>query len=177
MSSDKPSTWRELASATGKSLPTIYRWKKWGLEELRQFDDTFDVEEVLQWAKKIKRKNLNKNRQKMDFQARELDEPAKKQNEDFDNELEEEAKWSNEYRKYKAIKERIGVEKLQGQLVDRTEMETLFADRAREVKKQLLSLGKRLAPRLEGLPPREIETEITKETTRICLNYSRDINL
>jgi len=113
----------------------------------------------------------------MDFQTRDFEKPKEAKGDDFDKELEAEKDWSNVYRKYKAIKETISVKKLKGELVDREDMEKMFADRVREVKKQLISLGKRLAPRLEGLAPREIETEITQETVRICRNYSRDINL
>jgi hypothetical protein len=43
------------------------------------------------------------------------------------------------------------------------------------VKQSILSLGRRLAPRLLGMNAREIENEIGKETRRICLDYSREI--
>lgn len=171
----KIKTYQELALAAGVSVQTIYRWRKWGLDRLKDSEGFWKPSEVLEWAAKKKKTRIKQKRPATEFQQRDIEKAPIETTEEED--IEEEKDWSNVYRKAKAEKETILVEQLKGELISRSDMETMFSDRAREVKKQLVSLGKRLAPRLEGLQPREIETEITKETIRICNNYSRSINL
>ena len=180
-----PSTYMELARLLGVSKSCVYNWKKKGLGEIRHDDGRFDPGEVQAWVETKKKEKLAKSRPSMDMRhnnqhdlKREKVEAGKKDPVGLDHEpldIEDERDWSNLYRKMKALKETIVVRQLQGEVVNRREVEEMFADRARSVKQTIMSLGRRLAPRLVGMNAREIETEITKETRKICQDYSRPI--
>jgi hypothetical protein len=183
-----PKTVKALSEVLGVSQSTIYKWKQAGLEEVRGSDGRFDPGDVRVWVKAKKKERMSKRRPPMeikeDNQQRirsEKTELARESQglgstkESEDQDLEEEKDWSNEYRKARAQRETLTVSKLKKELISRQVVEDMFADRAREVKQSILSLGRRLAPRLLGMNAREIENEIGKETRRICLDYSREI--
>ena len=186
--SDYPKTFMELAKVLGISKSSVYKWKQEGLEDLRGSDGRFDPGEVRIWVKTKKKERMAKRRPQMEIKEdnqqrirREKTELARESQglgstqEPEDQDLEEEKDWSNEYRKARAQRETLTVSKLKKELISRQVVEDMFADRAREVKQSILSLGRRLAPRLLGMNAREIENEIGKETRRICLDYSREI--
>tara|TARA_R100000951_G_scaffold111706_1_gene111057 strand:+ start:19 stop:588 length:570 start_codon:yes stop_codon:yes gene_type:complete len=182
---DYPKTFADLAKAVGVSKSCVYQWKQKGLEELRGEDGRFDPGEVRIWIKTKKKQRMAKNRPPMeikeDNQQRlrvekvEASRGGGVQTTSPDLDLEEEKDWSNEYRKARAIRENLTVKQLQEELINRKDVEEMFAARAREVRQTVLSLGRRLAPRLVGMNAREIESEINQETRRICLSYSREV--
>ena len=185
---DYPKTFMELARALGVSKSCVYKWKQKGLDEIRGEDGRFDPGEVRIWVKTKKKERESKRRPPMEMEE---DNQQQIQSEKFeasrdalatvditgadDQDIEEEKDWSNEYRKARAQRENLTVKQLKGEVVNRREVEEMVADRASEVKQSILSLGRRLAPRLVGMNAREIETEIGLETRRICQEYSRPI--
>ncbi|HIO66053.1 MAG TPA: hypothetical protein EYN40_05090 [Planctomycetes bacterium] len=177
----RPKTLTALAAALGVYRTTPYKWGADALEELRGPDGAFDVEEVRAWAAARKVARRRKSRPPMSMRVNETHDAAKAKTDtagELDQgQLEGERDWSNVYRRARAIRETLSVKQLQDQVIDRGQVDEMFAERVREVKQALMSIGRRLAPRLVGLEPREIEVVITKEARRICQNYARPIQL
>ena len=134
----------ELARKLGIAKSTIYRWRAdgWGIDDL--FDDGWDVEEVREWSKDMKRARRAVLRPPLDASLDEGEEDSRD--------------YGALYRKFKALKEGLNLRQLQGSLVEKAEVETMMAMRISELTTALDSLAAQLAPRLAPLP-RESEIQ------------------
>ena len=134
----------ELAQRLGIARSTVYRWRtqEWGIDDLN--DGTgWDVEEVREWSKDMKRARRSVLRPSLDGNNAETSEDARD--------------YQAMYRKFKALKEGISLKQIQGSLIDRREVETMLAMRISELTTALDSLAAQLAPRLA---PMTRESEI-----------------
>lgn len=77
------------------------------------------------------------------------------------------------WREARAGKETVALRKLQGELIEKAEVERLLVERALAFKKSLTSLGRRLAPLVAGMDVREAAARIDDEARAILVAYSR----
>ena len=151
----------ELAKALDVDFSTAFRWKSAGVPI--EPDGGFDVEKVDAWRKERVSNARRRGPPAMEWKERETA-PASG----------EDKRWTNEYRKAKALKEVMLLQELRGQLIETEKVEQFLVSRALELRKSLLGLGRRLAPVLVGRTTREIQAEVDAATTRILEEYSRE---
>lgn len=72
-------------------------------------------------------------------------------------------------------REQLLIQKLKGEVIERTVVENEFASRIFELRTSLLGLKKSLAPLLVGLTEREIEEHIDREARYILMQYARKL--
>lgn len=153
----------ELAKALDVDFSTAFRWKSAGVPV--EPDGGFDVDKVDAWRKERVSNARRRGPPAMEFKERESV-PASSGGDD--------KRWTNEYRKAKALKEVMLLQELRGQLIETEKVESFLVARALELRKSLLGLGRRLAPVLVGRTTREIQAEVDAATSRILEEYSRE---
>jgi phage terminase Nu1 subunit (DNA packaging protein) len=80
--------------------------------------------------------------------------------------------WLEEYRKQKAKIARLELRRLRGDLVPAGEAEAVIVEAVTAAKNAFLSAPRKLAARLYGLDPREIESAISEEIREILTRLS-----
>lgn len=126
---------------------TISHWKRQGLDaEVKR--GVYDLKKVFDW--------WLEHRVVQDKDAK-----AKKD------------KWEAELKEAKAQLEKLKLERERGELIPRVEIAKLWAARVHEVKTGLLSLVRKLPPRLEGLTKREMAAVIEDEIYALLELYAR----
>jgi phage terminase Nu1 subunit (DNA packaging protein) len=80
--------------------------------------------------------------------------------------------WQTEYRKLKALQERVHLDNLQSSVVDREHVRRWLTAIGTEVKKHLLAMSRRLSPQLAGLPAREIQVILDEDAQTLLRRIS-----
>ena len=137
----------QLAAFFGVAPNTISKWKKEGMDaEVSR--GRYDLKQAFDW--------WMTNRVAPDEDAK-----AKKD------------RWEAELKEAKAQLERLKLEREKGELLPRADIAQLWAARVHEVKTGLLSLMRKLPPRLEGLSKREMAAVIEDEIYALLERYAR----
>lgn len=143
------STQEALAELLGVTRHTIIRWKKDGMPV--EIEGGYDPIKVLEWN--------------VDLSA------------DSEIELNHKMKWDIEYRKFRAKLAELQYEQDAGKLIEVDLVKDLLINRAVEIKKSLLSRGRRLSPRLAHKSSEEIIEILDEDTEEILRIYSRPSDL
>lgn len=88
----------------------------------------------------------------------------------FDD-LNSQDRWSDEYRKNKALLEEIKLKEKQGQLISRQEIKKSFINMMFNIKTSFLLIPKTVSHQLEGLGAREIEAILKTKIEEICMLF------
>lgn len=148
----------ELAKALGVSLGTIYNWTKKGMPE--QPGNTYNVEEVQTWRRSL-RKDPNRLEPRVDVTD----------NGSTDNGVpilhDDLRKWSIEYRKAKAIRETLEVQKMRGILVKKEDVSLHQGQMFSALRRRFMAMGRRLGPELAEQDARKITAGIDAEVAAI----------
>lgn len=173
-------TLTDLAIALQVSQNTVTRWRNNWSGFPKQKKGGWDPEEVRAWhlaslgeRADIKRKNMKKAGRAGGRPVGPDREVPKFEDVESLRLADDEAKWKAAYRKAKAMREMLELQKARGAVVDRDEVESMFAARVHEITSRLDALGRTLAPQLEGLSPREIEARINEHTRAIRIHFAR----
>lgn len=138
---------KQVAEFFGVAPNTISHWKRQGLDaEVKR--GVYDLKKVFDW--------WLGHRVVQDEDAK-----AKKD------------KWEAELKEARAQLEKLKLERERGELIPRAEIAKLWAARVHEVKTGLLSLVRKLPPRLEGLTKQEMAAVIEDEIYTLLERYAR----
>lgn len=172
-----------LANALQVSTGTLSRWRSQWAGFPKKKRGGWDAEEVRAWHTEAvreradrKRANNSKTRLKQTRTGRPHGpDPEIAPFEDVEplRVADEEAKWRAAYRKAKAEREMLELQKARGEVVDRGEVEDMFSSRVHEITARLDAMGRTLAPQLEGLTAREIEARINEHSRGIRIHFAR----
>lgn len=157
-----------LSEKLGVSKATVYRWREWGLMDLFDAEKGgFDVDEVRDWARLVKRERRRIMRPPLDLEEEDLagDIPSDSTNVDY----------GQLYRRGKAALVHIQVQKLRNSLIDRSEVEDMLTTRVAEITAGLENLASSLAPILAPLTdPSEIQSKLRTAFHRLRDHYARE---
>jgi hypothetical protein len=169
------------ASALGVSVNTLGKWRKWdGFPP--KTEEGWDEEAIRAWypgAIKARRKVKQRNNARAATLAAKKDTKPKAGEAGFDDfesaqkSSDEEKRWSAAYRKAKAMREMLELQRIRGEMVPRQDVERMFANRVFEVTARLEAMPKTLAPQLEGLTPLEIASKIAEHVRSIREHFAR----
>ncbi|MCC6672173.1 MAG: hypothetical protein IT458_14015 [Planctomycetes bacterium] len=151
----------ELAEALEVDVATVYRWRAAGMPQAE--GGGFDPEQVAAWNR-TRVSAANRRGPPALLPSEAVAEAASA----------EDRRWATEYRKAKALREVMLLQELRGQLIEVDRVEQLLVARALELRKNLLGLGRRLAPVLVGKPIREIQATVDDAITGILEHYARE---
>jgi len=76
------------------------------------------------------------------------------------------------YRRIKREREELKLRQERGELIERTEVERMLAQRVTVLKRRLLALADQLPPQLEGLEPRQMKAIIKQRVEDMILEYA-----
>ena len=161
-----------LAEKLGVHRSTVYRWaNSWGLMDLFDKDQGgFDVEEVRQWSKLMKRERRRVMRPPLDFDEDDIPEEVTGgpgTNVDY----------QQMYRRGKAALVHLQVRKMQESLIDREEVEKMLTTRVAEISTMLESLTHQLPPILAPLTREsEIQSALRKAFHQLRDHFARENN-
>lgn len=140
------STQEEVARALGVSTRTVQYWCRDGMPV--KPDGKYDLLEVQAWR-------LTKNNKTSESDK------TKEQ-------------WESKYREYKALLAEIEYKKINGELLDKNEVEEGRVKRIMEVKRKLLGLPKKVAPQLVGLEIHKIEAILDLRIKEVINDFARN---
>ena len=140
-------TQSDVAKALKVSVRTVQHWVRDGLPRTR--DNFYNLIEVQAWRQARNEKGLRRS---------EL------------NEHKEE--WDGKYREYRAKLQLLELEKAQGGLINRDEVETGWAARAYTLKQLLLALPNAVAPLCAHKDAREIQVIIRDKVYEVINEYA-----
>lgn len=140
-------TGSELAMCFGTSHASVSQFKKAGMPHK---NGKYNLPACLQWRI-----------------ARAGGGGESKENESKDGE------WLEEYRKQKAKIARLELRRLRGDLVPAGDAELVIREAVGAAKASFLAMPRKLAARLVGKEPREIEAEMTDEIREILMRLSK----
>jgi len=138
----------DLAELMGVTRRTIIRWKQEGMPVDQ--DGNYDPIKIMAWKNDL------------------FDDEQ-----DGETVISEKSKWDIEFRKYKALLAEAAYKKEISELVPKDIIENLLVDRAVELKKSLLSRGRRLAMKLANKDAGECQTIIEADILETLKIYSR----
>lgn len=173
-------TLTELATRLSVSPKTISRWRQWeGFPE--KVDGAWDSAEVRRWHARAVETRAAQRRLNQSRSRRAPVVKGETEDEEEEDDLEqavlgfdaEQRKWDMEYRKARAQNEMLRNAKLRGELVEKSEVAKMLSLRTQEFLSKLDPLGRKLAPQVFGLNPREIEARINEESRAIREHFAR----
>ncbi len=165
----------EVAEYSGYSKRTVWDAVKKGLL-IRQDDKTYLQEDVDAWLAARGRKPVaGKNRNNGKTGEKETKTKNPEQACLWDR-ADEEAR----YRHYRATREKLIVERMQGELIPRDEVQRQFVARAHEYKTSMLLLSRRIAHTIAartGMDSRDVAAIIDDEVRQLLTAISRPVEL
>lgn len=171
-----------LAKALDVSRQTLHNWRQWeGFPE--KTAEGWDEKAIRAWYPKAiqaRRAKKKKSAARAATLSQTSTPPRDSSFDDFATDqrtTDEEKKWTAAYRKAKAMREMLELQRIRGDMVPKSEVEQMFATRVFEVTSRLDAMSRTLAPQLYGLSVVEIEQKIADHTRSIREYYARSLRI